>query len=229
MGRDELEILRSGIVKRKQRRRMALFIDATGLDRATRRLERKVDLSRLVKGLTSGIKLECARYYSLIPYEDDARQFSFLDAVERAGVEVITKRLPPKGVKRQVSMDVHVAADLVSFAYGYFTKLAETAEKNALEQEQLMVGNGASQPIVTAANGSNGATDVEAGKPKDKDIKRVATIICPSRELSYAIFMANQLGVETSLADFGLYGQSDGWKGVDRWIDLSTSETIWRD
>ena len=74
MGRDELEILKSGIVKRKQKRRMGLFIDATGLDRATRRLEKKVDLSRLVKGLTSGIKLECARYYSLIPYEDDARR-----------------------------------------------------------------------------------------------------------------------------------------------------------
>lgn len=204
---------------------MGLFIDATGLDRATRRLERKVDLSRLVKGLTSGIKLECARYYSLIPYEDDARQFAFLDAVERAGVEVITKRLPPKGVKRQVSMDVHIASDLVSFAYGHFAEKAAEEEKSN-ESEQLLVGNG----IPTSVNGNgNGAShDAPKAKDKEKDVKRVATIICPSRELSYAIFMANQLGVETSLADFGLYGQSDGWKGVDRWIDLSTSETIWR-
>src|SRR5215475_2226186 len=99
MGRDELELLKGGIVKRKIKRHMGLFIDATGLDRATRRLERKVDLSRLVQGITSGAKLEIARYYALIPYEDDARQFAFLDAVERAGVEVVTKRLPPKGVK----------------------------------------------------------------------------------------------------------------------------------
>ena len=230
MGRDELEILRGGIVKRKQRRRMGLFIDATGLDRATRRLERKVDLSRLVKGLTSGIKIECARYYSLIPYEDDARQFAFLDAVERAGVEVITKRLPPKGVKRQVSMDVHIAADLVSFAYGNFAKKAEEEEKPA---EDLLVANsrslGATSVNGGTDHGTNGAVAIAGAKPKEKDIKRVATIICPSRELSYAIFMANQLSVETSLADFGLYGQSDGWKGVDRWIDLSTSETIWRD
>mgnify|MGYP003587120936 FL=1 len=31
------------------------------------------------------------------------------------------------------------------------------------------------------------------------------------------------------MADFGLYGQTDGWKGVDKWVDLSTSETIWRE
>jgi hypothetical protein len=39
---------------------------------------------------------------------------------------------------------------------------------------------------------------------------------------------AYEQGVETVLADFGQYGSTDGWKGVDRWIDLSTSETIWR-
>ena len=145
-----------------------------------------------------------------------------LDAVERAGVEVITKRLPPKGVKRQVSMDVHIASDLVSFAYGHFAEKAAEEEK-ANEAEHLLVGNGAP----TSTSNGNG-TASEAPKAKEKDVKRVATIICPSRELSYAIFMANQMGIETSLADFGLYGQSDGWKGVDRWIDLSTSETIWR-
>ena len=48
------------------------------------------------------------------------------------------------------------------------------------------------------------------------------------RELSYALYTASQAGVDIALADFGLYGTSDGWRGVDRWIDLSTSETIWR-
>ena len=47
--------------------------------------------------------------------------------------------------------------------------------------------------------------------------------------ISYALFTAYEIGTETVLADFGLYGASDGWKGVYRWIDLSTSETIWRD
>jgi len=120
MGRGDLEFRSGGIVKRRKKRRMGLFVDAVGLDRATRRLERKVDLSRLVTGLSSGVPLEVANYYTLVPYEDDARQFAFLDAVERAGLTVIVKRLPPKGVKRQVSMDVHLASDLISFCYGEY-------------------------------------------------------------------------------------------------------------
>jgi hypothetical protein len=214
MGRDEFEVLQGGVVKRKSKRRMGLFIDATGLDRATRRLDRKVDLARLVKGLTSGLKLEVARYYCLIPYEDDARQFAFLDAVERAGVEVITKRLPPKGVKRQVSMDVHLATDLMSFAYGEFA----AAEK--AKQEELKKSANETTPAPKLV--------ISANKEKKEAVKRVATIVCPSRELSYAIYSASAGNVDTTLADFGLYGSSDGWKGVDRWIDLSTSETIWR-
>ena len=217
MGRDELELLKGGIVKRKTKRHIGLFIDATGLDRATRRLDRKVDLSRLVKGLTSGLKIEIARYYSLIPYEDDARQFAFLDAVERAGVEVVTKRLPPKGVKRQVSMDVHIAADMLSYAYGHFAQKTEAVETKS-------VINGMSDPVPEAVESVPGSVIV---KP-ERDIRRVLTCVCPSREISYALFMCNKFGVETSLADFGLYGTSDGWKGVDRWVDLSTSETIWR-
>lgn len=217
MGREEFEVLKGGVVKRKTKRRTALFVDATGLDRATRRLERKVDLSRLVRGLTSGIKLEIARYYCLIPYEDDARQFAFLDAVERAGIEVVTKRLPPKGVKRQVSMDVHIASDLIGYSYGHFADSEKTAEKPS-ESKNAQTVNEDNPKVVSAPSKKSAA----------KSIKRVATIVCPSREMSYAIYLAHQLGVETALADFGLYGASDGWKGVDRWIDLSTSETIWR-
>lgn len=217
MGREELEVLKGGIVKRKTKRRMGLFIDATGLDRATRRLERKVDLSRLVSGLTSGIKLEVARYYCLIPYEDDARQFAFLDAVERAGIEVVTKRLPPKGVKRQVSMDVHMATDLLSFCFGQFEQTAAAAEET--EQKKVVGGD-----AVETADSQR----IVAKRAPSAQVKRIATVVCPSREMSYALYMGHQFDVEISLADFGLYGASDGWKGVDRWIDLSTSETIWR-
>lgn len=212
MGRNELEVLKGGVVKRKVRRRMGLFIDATGLDRATRRLDRKVDLSRLIKGLSSGIPLDTARYYCLIPNEDDARQFSFLSAVERAGAEVVTKRLPPKGVKRQVSMDVHIATDLLSFAFGGIAE-AKKSEQPLQVNEDSSTGEG--KRIIAAGSST-------------KPIKLVATVICPSRELSYALYTASQAGVDIALADFGLYGTSDGWRGVDRWIDLSTSETIWR-
>lgn len=219
MGREEFEMLRSGIVKRKAKRAIGLFIDGTGLDRATRRLERKVDLQKLVAGLCSGLQPEVARYYTLVPYEDDARQFAFLEAVERAGLEVIVKRLPPKGVKRQVSMDVHMATDLISYSLGLFQESDEEKENNARE---------------TGPNGENppnaGAGLITKSSPsKDGEIQRLTTVVCPSRELSYAIYMSHVIGVQTSLADFGLYGTSDGWKGVDRWVDLSTSETIWRE
>ncbi len=217
MGREEIEHLGGGVVRRKTKRVLGLFIDGVGLDRATRRLERKVDLSRLVAGLTSGVKLEVARYYTLIPHEDDARQFAFLDAVERAGLEVVVKRLPPKGVKRQVSMDVHMATDILSFSLGQLMK-ADRAEA------QLAVG----AEHITAIEPVRPANDVMVTTSSAGAVKRGTVVVCPSRELSYAIYTANQVGSETSLADFGLYGSSDGWRGVDHWIDLSTSETIWR-
>jgi hypothetical protein len=214
MGREELEVIKRGIVKRRIKRRVGLFINGVGLDRATRRLEKKVDISRLVSGMTSGLELEVARYYTLVPYEDDARQLAFLDAVSRAGLEVITKRLPPKGVMRQVSMDVHMATDLINYCFGSFAKIPNV---EAISDEQSKV----------EANTVNGSTSV-ISRPVEQT-KRLASIVCPGRELSYAIFMANSQGVETTLGDFGLYGQSDGWSGVDHWVDLSTSETIWRD
>jgi NYN domain len=210
MGREELERLSGGGIRRRTKRRAGLFIDASGLDRATRRLEKKVDLSRLVSGLVSGIQIEVSKYYCLIPNEDDARQFSFLDAVERAGIEVVTKRLPPKGVMRQVSMDVHMATDLMSFVFGQFENPKQVKPDQQNEEE------------------STESSKTTENKSEERAIKRIATVVCPSRELSYALYVASTLGVEVALADFGLYGTSDGWKGIDRWIDLSTSETIWR-
>lgn len=217
MGREELELLKGGVVKRKVKRRIGIFIDGLGLDRATRRVDKKVDLSRLVSGITSGLQIEVARYYTLVPYEDDARQFAFLEAVERAGLEVVSKRLPPKGVKRQVSMDVHMACDILSFAHGYFAE-AQKEEAGKLTVNEDGIPESSGGPVIHKAEFKN-----------KSEIKRIAMVVCPSRELSYAIYQAQLTGVETSLADFGLYGTSDGWRGVDRWIDLSTSETIWRD
>ena len=223
MSRESFEVLQGGIIKRRVKRRMGLFIDATGLDRAARRLNRKVDLARLVSVLSSGIKLEVSRYYCLIPQEDDARQLAFLDAVERAGFEILTKRLPPKGVKRQVSMDVHIAADLIGFCYGQFEKTEELAK---------VVPNGERLPDTTTQikdeESQSQIVSIAPSGPPERTIQRILTVVCPSREMGYAIYAAGQLGVETCLADFGLYGNSDAWKGVDRWIDLSTSETIWR-
>ena len=222
MGREEFELLQGGVVKRRVRRRLGLFIDGTGLDRATRRLERKVDLAKLVAGLTSGLVPEVARYYTLVPHEDDARQFAFLDAVERAGLEVIVKRLPPKGVKRQVSMDVHIATDMVSYSCGLFSAESEEQGQKVANSPQI------ADHALQSGGPHFGVSANNLLKPIDSNVKRISTVVCPSRELSYAIYVSHLLGIETTLADFGLYGSSDGWKGVDRWVDLSTSETIWR-
>lgn len=106
------------VVRRNSNKVYGVFIDGVGLDRASRRLKRKVDMAALVKGLTIGSPALLARYYTLLPQEDDSRHRSFLDAVAKAGLEVFTKRLPPKGIERQVAVDVEMAADIIAFALG---------------------------------------------------------------------------------------------------------------
>jgi len=192
LSRQDLENLQGGRFRRRTKRKLAVFIDGIGLDRATKRLNRKVELSLLLKGVCEGLTPVLAKYYTLVPHEDDARQFSFLDAVERGGLEPVVRHLPPKGVKRTVSIDVLLATDLLTFA------MAQDKDPNTTDTENA------------------------------DTVKKQAVIVCPSRDLIYAIDRAHSHGVEVSLADFGFYGNSDGWKGVDRWIDLSTSEIIWR-
>ncbi len=134
----DFEVVKKGFVKRQMRRSIGLFIDGTGLDRATRRISRKVDMSSLVRGVTSGSPPVVARYYTLIPFEDDSRHRAFLDAVARAGLTVVVKRLPPKGVTRQVSVDIEMAADMVAFALGHVD--AFMTSKCSADQERICRG-----------------------------------------------------------------------------------------
>ncbi|MCB9029734.1 MAG: NYN domain-containing protein [Deltaproteobacteria bacterium] len=234
------ESIGSGVLKRRERRVLGLFIDGTGLDRATRRLKRKVDLSRLVRGVTSGSVPIVARYYTLIPYEDDSRQRAFLDAVHKAGLTVIVKRLPPKGVSRQVSVDVEMAADIVAFAQGHtdFSDLSAYDPKDFIAPAQ-----GSALPTAlpfmdsnpkARKNHSNG-NDLKprkitlSNKQEEENIKRIVTVVCPSREISYPIALARELGAETATADFGQFNSGDILKSAAKWIDLSDSETIWRE
>jgi hypothetical protein len=226
------EELGKGKVKRTQRRTIGLFIDGTGLDRATRRINRKVDMSALVKGVTSGLSPVVARYYTLIPYEDDSRQRAFLDAVNRAGLSVIVKRLPPKGITRQVSVDVEMAADIIAFALGHsrFSTLSEYIPAPL---------DGQSAPgIIRPIAGQNGAAahasqESSAEEPAEQTSKtpesRIITVVCPSRDLAYPISLVKELGVDTVSADFGQFVGSDVLKSAAKWIDLSDSETIWRE
>lgn len=225
------EELGRGIVKRAERRVLGLFIDGTGLDRAARRLNRKVDLTALVKGVTSGLSPLVARYYTLIPYEDDSRQRAFLDAVNRAGLQVIVKRLPPKGVTRQVSVDVEMAADILAFAMGHNT--FGTLNEYLPEENRVVKSDGlhklarqsSAPPEVADAPAQEGPVD----NAKPSKVRRIVTLVCPSRDLAYPISLSNELGADTTTADFGEFAGADVLKSASKWIDLSGSETIWRE
>lgn len=207
--------LGDGLVKRRQKKILGVFIDGVALDRATRRLNKKVDLSNLLRGVTSGTQPTVARYYTLVPNEDDSRQRAYLDAVTRAGFDVVVKRLPPKGVNRHVTIDLEMAVDIVAFSKGQ-TTFSETAsylpaEKHALQKT-------VEQP--------DAVQKLEAGELPEK---RIVTIVCPSRELSYPIALIRENGIETVSADFGQFNPKDVLKSAAKWIDLSDSETIWRE
>lgn len=210
-----------GVVKRTERRAIGLFIDGVNLDRATRRLNRKVDLTSLIRGVSGGLTPVVARYYTLIPHEDDSRQWAFLDAVHRAGLEVIIKRLPPKNINKLVTIDIEIAADMVAFARGHDSFSAESVylpddTRNFIEAMHPERSEPKKEAVDTAS---------EPSAPS----KRVVTVVCPSRDLSYPIGLVKELGADTVSADFSEFAGRDVLKSAAKWIDLSDSETIWRE
>ena len=221
------KVQKSMVIKRKVKRLVGVFIDGVGLDRATRRISRKIDMPALVRGVCSGAPALVARYYTLIPYEDDSRHRAFLDAVGRAGLEVVVKRLPPKGVERQVSTDVEMASDIAAFALGHSDFSIKTEYSAAASEEEhhgRLISSGSAKAVPEEAPAAQPANDDQSGS-----VKRVIVVICPSRDLSYPLSFATQLGVDTVSADFGGRRNQDVLKSAAKWIDLSDSETIWKD
>jgi hypothetical protein len=243
-------------------------------------------MASLVRGVTSGTPPVVARYYTLIPYEDDSRQRAFLDAVARAGMQVIVKRLPPKGITRQVSVDPEMAADILAFSMGHqkFSSLSEYRADDSHGANDAQRGNnnhhsydrgsegtkavgffppGSTQaklrahehkdPVVTSTvalrapspesknlsspsaeisaspETASGATPNGAESAAKGPIHRVVTVVCPGRDLAYALALSGELGADTVSADFGQFNAGDVLKSAAKWIDLSDSETIWRD
>ena len=244
---DKYEEIGKGLVKRTQRRVVGVFIDGTGLDRAARRLNRRVDMAALLRGVTSGLQPVVARYYTLIPYEDDSRQRAFLDAVGRAGFQVVVKRLPPKGISRQVSVDPEMASDIVAFGLGHnqfgtAEDLAEQAEHrpngNGFRAAPLMPGRRTRASISREATSTaapsepppseqSTATTVPLEATGEQTKNRIVTIVCPSRDLAYPVSLVRAAGADTVTADFGQFNTGDVLKSAAKWIDLSDSETIW--
>jgi hypothetical protein len=232
----KFEELRGGLIKKKEKRIVGIFIDGVNLDRATRRINKRVDLSALVRGVCSGSTPIVARYYTVIPHEDDSRQRAFLDAVTRAGLTVIVKRLPPKGIERQVTTDIEMASDIVSFGLG----LSSFSKEN----EYLPAELEAAKKYAASATGTvkSGALDPSELQPARRsggpllhvdaaslDTRRSVVVICPTRELSYPMSLAKNLGADTTTADFSKFAGGDVLKSAAKWIDLSDSETIWKE
>lgn len=212
------EEVKKGVVKKTSKREIALFIDGTGLDRATKRLNRKVELSKLVKGLSNGLKPTIARYYTMVPFEDDSRHRAYLDAMDKAGLEVVVKRLPPKGVTRQVNVYCEMASDMVAYALGHkqFSSLSRhipTSEQRETKDQQI-------------AKESKKTVELS---PINDNVTRSVTVVCPAWELEYPILLVKEFGVDTISADFGEFTGRNVLKNAAKWIDLSDSETIWRE
>lgn len=199
------------VVLKREKKIIGVFIDGTGLDRASRRLKRKVNLAALVKGVSSGQEPVFARYYTIVPFEDDARHRAFLDAVARAGLGVLAKRLPPKGIDRQVSIDSELSSDLIAFGLGQ-------PNNYDLSNERIEMNN---------INSSNDLVNNVDTTPEK--VKRIAVIVCPSRDLSYPISFLKQIKVDTVSADFSNFAGNDVLKSAAKWIDLSDSQTIWQE
>ncbi len=208
------------VILKREKKIIAVFIDGVGLDRASRRLKKKVNLSALVKSLSYGIDPEFARYYTIIPFEDDSRHRAFLDAVSRSGLSVLAKRLPPKNIERQIAIDSELSCDLISFGLNHTNQYDLSSDKIEL----------LARPLPFKEN--NVSPSAELLKPIATDTektKRIAIIVCPSRELSYAIGFLNHIKVDTVSADFADFAGNDVLKSAAKWIDLSDSQTIWQD
>lgn len=227
--------LRGGLIKKRQRRVVGVFIDGVNLDRATRRINKRVDLNALVRGVCSGGTPVVARYYTVIPHEDDSRHRAFLDAVARAGLTVVVKRLPPKGIERQVATDIEMSADIVAFSLG----LSSFSKENEYLPVELQA---AKQYVSSPAAATNTALDPATLQPAARhggpllhvdeanpDARRSVVVICPSRDLAYPMSLAKNLGADTTTADFSQFAGGDVLKSAAKWIDLSGSETIWKE
>lgn len=202
---------RDVVVRRREKKVFGIFVDGPSLDRAAKRMNRKIDFKALLQGVSSGTEPTVARYYTIIPYEDDSRHRAYLDAVRGAGFRVIVKRLPPKGVERQIGIEVEMAADMVAFSLGH-SSFGSLSDYHGQEDEAV---------TFESPQGEEGEQIIP--------VRRLLTVVCPSRDLSYPLTLVKELGVDTATADFGKFNRGDLLKSAAKWIDLSDSETIWRE
>jgi hypothetical protein len=217
MSKTNFTQVKRGVVKRNNKREVGIFIDGVNLDRASRRINKKIDFAALKLSLSNGLPIKVARYYSVIPNEDDARQHSFFDVIHRAGFEVILKRLPPVGIDRQVTTDVEIASDMIAFAMGISEFEAET---QYLPEEILSLKKSEQISDNVQSGESTNSNDLSS-------ISRIVTIVTPGRDLTYPISLASKLGADTITADYASIATGDKMKSAQKWVDLTDADNIY--
>jgi hypothetical protein len=129
-----------------------------------------------------------------------------------------------------------MASDIVAFSLGLssFSKENEYLPAEMQAMKSIALGG--------APGRSSRTIDPESIAPVEKpsgpllqidttssDTRRSIVVVCPSRELSYPLVMAKDLGAETTTADFSQFTGANILKSAQKWIDLSGSETIWKE
>ncbi len=188
-----------GYVRREQTHSIGVFLDGVSLDRAARRLNKKVDWKLLVKVISEGRIPKLLRYYTVIPHEDDARHHSFLSAVEGAGFQVIVKRLPPKGVNKNVTIDLEMASDVVAFGLGLSDLPTSTEGTHESRGD------------------SNSPKSATTRTPEKSEI----ILICPPNDLEYPLRLIANRDAKITIVDFKGSGTSELIKVSSKWMDLS--------
>jgi hypothetical protein len=139
-----------------------------------------------------------------------------------------------------VSVDLEMAADVVAFSLGLssFSK-----ENEYMPADHMARMTAAASTVANFGRKQGSPVAVEAPPPPptprgdkpllardaDSNVTRSIVVVCPSRELAYPLGMVKDLGCDTTSADFGQFNTGDILKSAAKWIDLSDSETIWRD
>jgi len=102
------------VVKQQTDSELALFVDGTSLDRAAKRLNKRLDIPKLIERVSTA-KCSFVRYYNTIPSKDDARHIAFMDNLRNHGIEVVMRRLPPIGITKRVAIDIDMATDIIGY------------------------------------------------------------------------------------------------------------------
>ena len=127
-----------------------------------------------------------------------------------------------------------MAADMVAFAHG----LTSFSKENEYMPADAPLRAAAIHTPAQYVRRQQ-AEEMESSEDKEQtpvetipDIKtapRSIVVVCPSRELAYPLSLVKDIAADTTSADFGQFNTGDILKSAQKWIDLSDSETIWRD